>query len=158
MRIMLSETEIDDLILNGSLRVTKNIVWRLKEGKRHFCFRIPVENSFQGKSYDLKLVGTKNVHVNNYSYILLLDNLRIRAFDPKGTHINRYPKRESIKGPHKHKWRDQNMTSFAYVPNDITDPSNLRQTFLEFCKECEIIFTGTFALPPETQPELPLLE
>lgn len=158
MRLPLTEAEINDLLENGSLTIRKDIKWRPKNGSCFFHFDVQVENSYQGKKYDLTMVGTKNMSLDRYTFALLLGNNRIRGLCPDKGHINKYPQREKIIGLHKHKWTDQNRDSCAYVPTDITNTENIRQTFLEFCLECGIMFSGTFALPPETQPEFPLLD
>jgi hypothetical protein len=156
MSMTLSEKDIDDLLFNGNLTIDKNIRWKLKSGQRYYEFRVPVLNTYQGNIQNLELIGTKNAQLNKYSFALMLDDRRIRGVCPYVSHINRHPKREIVKAPHKHKWDDHCQDSYAYIPPDITNVKDIHQTFNEFLKECFIIHKGTFNPPPPTQPELSL--
>lgn len=107
-----------------------------------------------GSPYRIELVCTKNPLLEKgYSFALLLEGKRIRGFDPQGKHINRYPQRERISGLHKHKWRDDCESSFAYVPTDIIN-TEISAAFHAFLNECNIRFDGHFVPPPAFQPEL----
>lgn len=120
----------------------------------HFSGGIPHENP--NSHLNLRLVGIKNAYAHRYSFLLLLDDLRIRALDPFKIHINRNPHREKIFPPHKHKWCDLYKDTIAYHPDDITDPSNIELTFMQFVKECNITMEGKFNHPPQVQMELPI--
>ncbi len=157
MTMQLSENDIDELIHNGKLTITKNIKWKSKSGQLFLEFRVPVENYFRGNSLNLQLVGTKSSLTMNYTFALTLDyTVRIRGLCPYKNHINRNSVREKIDAPHKHKWNDQCQDAFAYKPFDITNVNDIQGTFWEFLKECNIVYEGTFDLPPVTQPEFPL--
>lgn len=155
MDLVLTEQEIDDLIKNGNLTIQKNINWRPKKNQSFYEFRVPVQNTYQGNSFNLTLVGTKNIRTIRYSFILMLDErYRIRALCPFETHTNRIPQKEIIRPPHKHKWCDLARDTYAYKPTDITNPKDIELTFMQFIKECNITLIGTFTVPPVSQLEL----
>lgn len=156
MSMTLSESDVTELLEKGDLTVNRDISWRIKNGQRHYEFRVPVLNQFRGGVLNLELVGTKNTQLERYSFVLMLDNRRIRGLCPFERHVNRHPNRESIGAPHKHKWSDHCQDSLAYVPEDITDVRDIARTFEEFLKECSITHIGNFKPPPTTQPELPI--
>ena len=147
---MLTEQETDNLLQSGALYINGEIRWKLKNGRSHFEFRLKVD----GSPHSLELIATRNLSIaSRYSFALLLDGKRIRGLDPNSMHINHYPKREKIKGIHKHKWKDECQDSFAYIPDDITT-TDIEEAFLAFIRDCNIRFDGTFVHPPPFQPEL----
>lgn len=156
MSMTLSEADVDELLNDGGLTIGKNIRWKMRKGQLFYEFRVPVLNQFRGEVLNLELVGTKNAQLHRYSFVLMLDNRRIRGLCPFGTHRNRHTKRGPVASPHKHKWTDHCQDSFVYSPNDISDVNDIPTTLVEFLKECGINLTVSFEPPPPTQPEIPL--
>jgi hypothetical protein len=152
----LNEADIEELFNQGQLIIEKDVKWKRKKGFSHYEFVIPVENNFRGEMINLTLMGTKNCQTRDYSYCLLFNRQRIRALDPFKKHTNCFPKKERIKGTHKHKWCDQINSSYAYKPTDITDDTNMELTFHQFLNECSIIFNGKYTDPPPNQLQIHL--
>lgn len=149
----ITEAYVDEFLLNAKLMLRHDIYW--VQEYTHYKFKVPVENEFES-NIQLLLIGTKNIYVRDYSYCLLLNNNRIRSFDPFKSHKNNLPNdKRRIEGSHKHKWCDITKDKNAYVPTDITNPEDMELSLRQFMNECNIRFYGRITMPPPSQFQLP---
>jgi len=139
----ISEAEIDDLVKNVEKKIEKKVIdWDYDSRQKLFKFKVRVECG----SYPLRLIGTYNPRTGNYSFTLLLKDKRIRGLDIGKMKLHRNLDGTLIRGNHKHKWKDDSGSKYAYVPDDI-DFSSIEKTFKGFLKECNIEFDGKFRKP-----------
>jgi len=158
-KISLTETEIDELLLNADMKINTKIRWKHKKNSNHFEFKIKIDTENEKLKGNLTLIGTKNKSYSGYSYALLFEKERVRGLDPNPTKTHSFiykGKRHKTKGIHKHKYSDEIYDNYSYKPDDISEPLNLEKSFYEFLDECNIKFDGEFELPPNGQLELPV--
>lgn len=115
-----------------------------KNHSRTLVVELPVEVDYP---CSLTLRISFNLRTKCSSFVLLADNMRIKALDLGKSHRN--PDGKLVPGlKHKHSWKDPPIKDrWAYVPDDITDGAPLEQTFREFLAECNIHFNGSFTAP-----------
>ena len=143
-----TEAEVDRIIA-AEKRISADVVWRRDnvQDPNWAKFQLVVEND---EGWDLVMHG--NVQLNSAgrppkrSYCLVLDqggrSDRIYALDVNGIHTNKVINDNRwLYQTHKQKWLDGYGMSFAYTPEENI-PETPNEAFLEFCEECNIVFTG----------------
>ena len=139
-------------ILAAEKRIAANIRWHQDTGHNRpwVGFGVSVENN---GGWDLRLYGKARLaspYKRSYSLIWTLgdDGHRIFALDVIGDHSNHIINTEQWRlRTHKQIWRDAEV-KFGYTPAE-TIPEEPNAAFLEFCRECNIIFSGQLgAFPP----------
>ena len=106
------------------------------------------------EGWELRLYGrARVVHPNKRSYSLIwtLDDVGYRIFarDVNGNHTNHNINTEQWRRrTHKQVWRDAEP-KFGYTPEEVI-PEEPNAAFLEFCRECNIVFTGQLGVFPPT--------
>lgn len=145
-------TEIEcDKVLAIPKQITANIVWTQKSNKSWARSVLPVESDLKSK---LEVILTVNVEEpSKFSFTLLLNGIyRMRGLDIRGSHHNKCSDQQRWDGQiHKHSWQDSCPGGHAYTPADITG-AGIKNTFAQFCKECNIDFQGYFnPLPGQSQ-------
>lgn len=138
-------------ILAAEKRIAANIVWNHDTGhnRRWSDFGVAVEND---GGWALRLYGKARLaspYKRSYSLIWTLGNsgYRIFALDVVGDHSNHIINAEQWRlRTHKQIWRDAEV-KFGYTPAEII-PEEPNAAFLEFCRECNIIFTGQLGVFP----------
>lgn len=112
-------------------------------------FSAPVENN---GGWTLTLYGRArpaSPYKRSYSLIWTLGNSghRIFSLDVNGRHRNRVLNLDSwVERTHKQIWRDAEP-GFGYTPAEAI-PEEPNAAFLEFCRECNIIFSGQLGTFP----------
>jgi hypothetical protein len=145
-------TESDcDRVLAAPKQITASIKWDQKSNKSWARSVLPVESDLKSK---LEVILTVNIEEpSKFSFTLLMSGIyRIRSLDIKGSHHNKCSDQKRWDGQmHKHSWKDSCPDGHAYTPTDITN-TGLENSFIQFCKECNIDFRGNFnPLPGQPQ-------
>ncbi len=145
----ITETEVEK-ILKTSKVVNQNVKWKTGANKSWFSCNLNVENDL---NFKLTLILNINIELTSkFSFSLLLNHIyRIRGLDVNGSHENKCTDGKKFKfQTHKHSWSDKCGTAHAYKPSDITGTTH-EEVFQQFCKECNINFTGKFLPLPSEQ-------
>ncbi|MCD6391623.1 MAG: hypothetical protein J7L92_06520 [Dehalococcoidia bacterium] len=130
-------------ILAASKVITADVVWTRKHNKSWATSVLPVENDLK---YKLEVILTASIEEpSKFSFTLLLNgNYRIRGLDINGSHYNKCSGQQRWVGQtHKHTWQDSCPGGHAYTPIEI-DGTGINETFVQFCRECNIDFRGNF--------------
>lgn len=78
-------------------------------------------------------------------------NFRIRGLCINRSHENKHTNDEKwLPGTHMHHWTDKCRDRFAYTP-DWPISTNIEQSFIMFCNECGISFSGKVMATPVLQ-------
>ena len=143
-----TEAEVAEIIA-AHKRISADVVWQ-RDGVRFpnwTKFQLVVDND---GGWDLVMYG--NVQLNpqtrppKRSYCLVFNQVgradRIYALDVNGLHTNRVIDNNRWHyQTHKQRWLDGYGMRFAYTPEENI-PETPNEAFLEFCAECNIVFTG----------------
>ena len=138
-------------IVAAEKRIAANIRWHhdTRHNRPWAGFGVAVENN---GGWDLMLYGKARLaspYKRSYSLIWTLgdDGHRIFALDVIGDHSNHIINTEQWRlRTHKQIWRDAEV-KFGYTPAE-TIPEEPNAAFLEFCRECNIIFSGQLGVFP----------
>lgn len=138
-------------IVAAEKRIAANIVWHhdTRHNRPWAGFGVAVANN---GGWDLRLYGKARLaspYKRSYSLIWTLgdDGHRIFALDVIGDHSNHIINTEQWRlRTHKQIWRDAEV-KFGYTPAE-TIPEEPNAAFLEFCRECNIIFSGQLGVFP----------
>ncbi len=138
-------------ILAADKQIVESISWQrdLRQDPDWGKFRARVEND---GGWSLTLYG--NVRLGSepkLSYLLSWtlgdQSYRIYSLDVNGTHRNQRIDRNRWRSEtHKQRWRDE-YPGFAFTPGE-TIPEEPVAAFHEFCRECNIVFTGEMGAIP----------
>ena len=146
-----TEGEVGRIVAAGK-SVAASIVWNHDSGhNRNWAdFRVAVEND---GGWELRLYGNARVDEPKMSYSLswhLGDEWhRIFALDVNGNHANHSINTEKwLRRTHKQVWRDAEP-KFGYTPEEAI-PEEPNAAFREFCRECNIVFSGELGVFPPT--------
>ena len=125
-----------------------DVVWTTKQNEAWAEARLPIKAQWPGS---LELVITVNTALpSKYSMSIMLNQVRIKALDVNGSHSNKCTDKIIWAAQtHKHDWSDVCPDGHAYTPTDITG-STIADVLNQFCKECNIVFSGTFTPVPMT--------
>ena len=145
-----TEGEVGRIVAAGKF-VAASIVWNHDSGhnRKWADFRVAVENS---GGWELRLYGKARLRGTpkmsySLSWHLGGEWHRIFSLDVNGTHGNQIIDRnEWERQTHKQIWRDAEP-KFAYTPGEVI-PEEPLAAFLEFCRECNIEFTGQIGPVP----------
>ena len=143
-----TEAEVD-LILAAEKRISVDVVWRRDDvqDSNWAKFQLVVEND---EGWDLVMYGNVQLkpdgHPPKRSFSLVLNQGRwagrIYALDVNGLHTNKVINNFRWQyQTHKQKWLDGFGMRFGYTPVENI-PESPNSAFLEFCEECNIVFTG----------------
>ncbi len=145
---------VADSIIRDSKRISETVRWSHTDEHSYWAkCEVMVENN---QRLNLKMYINLNLEEQSlFSFSLILNNaFRIRGLDFNGSHGNKHTNSEKWQGEtHKHIWTDQCRDSHAYTPTDITTDA-IKDVFLQFCEECNIVFSGDFQPPPCRQTTL----
>lgn len=133
------------MVLRGDVR------WRRKARQDFAEARLKVAHEMDG---ELMMILTTNLALPflRHSYNLLYRGVPIKRLDINGRHRNTCRNRERFDWEtHKHMYTDDCEMAWAYKPDDITTDA-LRESFLQFCDECGIVFDGNWGEIPEAPP------
>jgi hypothetical protein len=148
---MLREQDVDRLLGAGCLSVVGNYPWRQRSKKS--WYKIEIDVMVQAPSPpNLRIVVSLSCLDNSkYTFVLLWNNVRVRALCVNGSHRNNHANTESwVCRTHKHRWTDNCHDRLAYTPTDIT-ASDLQGQFVQFCQECGIRSEAFLAAIPSQQ-------
>jgi len=89
------------------------------------------------------------------SFSLVLNgNFRVFSLDVNGSHRNKHTDHNEWRvQTHKQRWTDICRSGFAYTPNEPI-PTDANSAFRDFCRECNIDFSGHIREVPSFQPAL----
>lgn len=143
-----TESEVGRIIA-ADKRIASDVVWRrdVVQDPNWVKFQLVVEND---GGWDLIMRGNVQLFSGarppKRSYCLILGQGgrtdRIYALDVNGIHTNKVINNEKWQyETHKQRWLDGYGMRFAYTPEENI-PETPAEAFLEFCKECNIVFTG----------------
>jgi len=140
-----------DKILSLPKTINRDVRWSLKPNEAWAITTLPVKCQWPG---NLELRITVNTELpSKYSMSILLNQVRIKALDINGSHSNKCTDKKIWAGQtHKHDWSDVCPDGHAYTPIDITGVT-IETVLNEFCKECNIVFKGTY-LPVPMNPRM----
>ena len=132
-------------IVAAGKRIVGGISWErdLGQDRDWVKFRARVEND---GGWSLTVYGNARVEATpKLSYLLswtLGDkSYRIYSLDVNGTHRNRFIDGNQWRNQtHKQRWRDE-YPGFAFTPEERI-PEEPAAAFREFCRECNIVFSG----------------
>lgn len=135
-------TDVDedraDQLSNMPKVIDEDWRWRYKQRKDKYEAEAKVKCISENTT--LSLVGWINRR-KSYSYSLIYKgSIPIRRWGGHPCHKN--PDGEHIQSAHKHKWRQDVGTSYAYETDDVST-SNVDQAFFDFLDEESIEFNGT---------------
>lgn len=132
-------------IIDAEKRISGNIRWQHNpdHDSGWAKFRVVVESD---AGWDLALYGNVALappdRQPKRSFSLVLRGRRIYALDVNGSHKNRHVNNDEWNHQtHKQRWKDAYGTQIAFTP-DESIPEEPAAAFLEFCRECNIVFTG----------------
>lgn len=136
-------TDVDedraDQLSNMPKVIDEDWRWQYKERKNKYEAEVNVK--CLNENTTLKLVGWLNKR-ESYSYSLLYKgSIPIRRWGGHSCHKN--PDGTHLDSPHKHKWRQDVGTSYAYPTDDVAT-SDVDQAFFDFLNEESIEFKGTY--------------
>lgn len=140
-------------ILAAEKEISESIVWR-KDPDARRPWGICVAAVQNPAGWALRLYGRARLaspYKRSYSLIWTLDDKghRIFSLDVNGDHTNHFINREQWqRRTHKQIWKDAEP-KFAYTPDEAI-PEEPNAAFLEFCRECNIIFSGQLGEFPPT--------
>ena len=140
-------------IVAAEKEISESIGWYqdLRQSRDWVKFDARVENA---GGWNLTLYGRARLaspYKRSYSLIWTLDDKghRIFSLDVNGNHTNHFINGEQWqRRTHKQIWRDA-YPEFAYTPDEII-PEEPNAAFREFCRECNIIFSGQLGEFPST--------
>lgn len=135
----LSDQQVVALLAEEKI-ITANLSWH-PWGRRGQ--RLETTVLATGSSTTLKIVAFSGP--TNQSIALLYASMDIRRVCLSGNarHIN--SDNERFDGLHKHCYDEKDGASRdAYLPNDITEPTNMDKSFIEFLRECNIELRGSY--------------
>ena len=146
-------------IIDGEKGISGNIVW--EHTPNHDAawakFKVIVENDGGWKLIlygNAQLAAPDNLPKRSYSLVLRRDaqNFRVFALDVNGSHRNKTADHKRWNHQtHKQRWDDTYADEIAYTP-DESIPEEPNDAFLEFCGECNIVFTGQIGNAPTVNP------
>jgi hypothetical protein len=127
--------------LTAAKRINQDIIRRKRKGYQEFTADVLSEEV----EYEMSLKGVVT-EATGYLKLNLFVGAQAVAMLHRGK-VHHNPGCERLAAPvHKHRWSDADREKGAYVPADV-DPSSCESTFRSFLKECNIEFSGHFALP-----------
>jgi len=135
---MISEGRADELsdmpkVIDSTWR------WQYKSEKDKYEGEVPV--LCRNEQTTLRLVGWINKRLSYSFSILHKGSIPIRRWGDHIGHTN--PKGAEIDGPHKHKWREDVGTGYAYKTDDVSRDS-VDDAFFDFLNEEAIEFNGQY--------------
>ena len=146
-------------IIDAEKGIAGNIVW--EHNPNHNAdwanFQVIVEND---GGWDLMLYGNAQLAASDNppkrSYSLVLhrgaQSFRVFDLDVNGSHQNKTADHNRWNNQtHKQRWDDTYADEIAYTP-DESIPEEPNAAFLEFCGECNIVFTGQIGNLPTVNP------
>jgi hypothetical protein len=141
-RFPITESECSKVLATPK-KITSDIVWIQKANKSWATSILPVESDLKSKLEVILTVNTEEP--SKFSFTLLLNGIhRMQGLDVRGSHLNKCSDLQRWEGQmHKHAWQDSCPGGHAYTPHDIMGTS-IKDTFTQFCVECNIDFRGTF--------------
>jgi hypothetical protein len=136
-----------DKIIALPKEIDQDIHWSIKENAAWAEATLPVKCEWPG-SLELRITVNTDLP-SKYSLTVLLNQVyRIKGLDVNGSHSNKCTdKKIWISQTHKHDWSEACPDGHAYTPADITG-TTIETALNQFCKECNIIFRGTFRPVP----------
>lgn len=138
-----TEADVEALLSHGAI-IRDSFRWRTT-GKYTYKTEAWLEETYEGAP--VRLCGTLNSRIMNYSYALIWGGARVRGLDMGGRpHPN--PDGQMIAPPHKHRWTDEFQARVAYRPTDITE-TTVEGVLYQFLAECNIRFEGTYYKPSD---------
>lgn len=78
---------------------------------------------------------------DNYSFVLLYNNIPIRKFTKHHKHT--WNGTDYFK-PHKHIWDEVTEDKEVYIPDDIDASKDVSTQFIAFCNECNVEIKGGY--------------
>lgn len=150
--MILSQEDFEAIIGDSTKRIEGDIKWA--EDEEHspaIDFRVEILSEV---GYPLFLKGRYNPLSEKLSYHIIHKGVgRIYGLDLGQDHKN--PDGFFIGEKHKHRWKELERDKVAYVPADITAPSNQPvMVWQQFCLEAQIIHNGSLQTPPPFQYDL----
>jgi hypothetical protein len=134
---MISEQRANELSDTPKI-IDEDWAWEYKEQKDKYEAKASVKCIKENTT--LKLVGWINSRMS-YSYSLIhRGSVPIRRWGDHPGHKN--PDNSPVDGPHKHQWREDIGTGYAYATDDVST-SSVDEAFFDFCDEESIEFNGT---------------
>ena len=140
-------------IVAAEKRIAANIAWNHDPGHNQAWAEFEVAVANNG-GWDLTLYGRARLaspYKRSYSLIWTLVDKghRIFSLDVNGRHRNKVLNLDFWDSQtHKQIWRDAEA-KFGYTPDEAI-PEEPNAAFLEFCRECNIIFSGQLGEFPPT--------
>ena len=147
----LSEAQ-SDIIIAAEKAISGRIDWVYNpyHNQDWAKFEVTVENDL---GLNLRLYGNARLlQPAKSSFSLILNGaFRVFSLDVNGSHTNKHTNKNEWKNEtHKQRWTDVCRNSDAFTPEeDIPEEPNA--AFEEFCKECNIAFTGRISVLPNFQ-------
>lgn len=147
-----TEGEVGRIVAAGK-SISGLIAWEYEAGERRrwaICSAVV----WNPEGWELRLYGRAQVvhpYKRSYSLIWTLGDMgyRIFALDVNGNHANHSINTEKwLRRTHKQVWRDAEP-KFGYTPEEAI-PEEPNAAFREFCRECNIVFTGEMGVFPPT--------
>lgn len=156
----MTDAEFTALLNDGTKRIVGDIRWAEDEDHSPSLeFRVEVTSD---TGYPIFVRGSFNPLIHTLSFVMVHRQFgRIYALDMGKDHRN--PSDHQLVGEkHKHKWTQAYRDKDAYVPSDITAPSNEPlNVWNQFCTEAKLIHEGSMFAPmsgssnPQTSLDLP---
>jgi hypothetical protein len=143
-----SKAEVERLLDVPGKRVAGFYKWTEKANVVWVSVDLPV-NLPTDETRELRIAVNVALHDTRRTFLLLLDDHRVRALCIDGSHTNRVGNTDVWHcQTHKHTWRDDCGDRHAYTPTDIT-ATNVQGLLEQFCQECNITCEAQLdTLPP----------
>ena len=142
----MTDAEFASMIDDTTERIVGDIRWAEDEDHSPALeFRMEVESA---AGYPIFVKGSYNPLIHTLTFVLIHRQFgRVYALDMGKDHRN--PKDHELVGEkHKHRWTQAYRDKDAYVPDDITSPSDQPLTvWKQFCAEAKLEHDGTMFAP-----------
>jgi hypothetical protein len=142
----MNQSDFEALLLDNTKHIAGDINWVEDEDHSPSVeFRVEVQSD---AGYPVFIKGSYNPLAVTLSYTLVhRGSGRIYALDMGKDHHN--PDCHFVGEKHKHRWNEPMRDKEAYVPDDITFPSNDPVgVWKQFCEEALIQHDGQMPQPP----------
>ena len=133
-------------ILSLPKEIDQGVRWSMK-GNEWAEATLLIKCELPGR-LELRVTVNTNLPAKFSMTVLLNQAFRIKGLDVNGSHSNKCTDEQIWVGQtHKHDWTEACPDGHAYTPNDITGDT-IETVLKQFCKECNIVFKGTFSPVP----------
>jgi len=145
----MKQSEFETLIRDPLKIIDGDIIWNEDEDHSPTVeFRADLSSE---AGYPLFVRGSYNPEAKALTYAIIHKSYgRIYGLDLGKDHHN--PSCEYVGEKHKHRWDEKLRDKQAYVPDDITAPTDEPiSVWRQFCLEAKISHNGVMYPPPPTQ-------